>query len=181
MSNTNSKHIPGKKGAIARLIILGLIAVIGILVGFGTLPEYVQKRGLGLAILEAFGGTGVIFLLGAFFWILIKWIGFMAPKSFRLAKRFWMTWYPLTFFGLYLKAVLWLIIAIAPCSAITLLFSPLMTVTMHFAEVEIDFLSAMALFLGSGALVAVLAFVDICKLRCTPAAAVMKEKLAFGK
>lgn len=181
MVNANSKNIPGKKGAIARLIILGLVAVIGILAGFGTLPEYVQKRGLGLAILEAFGGTGVIFLLGAFFWILIKWIGFMAPKSFGFAKRFWLTWHPLTFFGLYLKAVLWLIIAVAPCSAITLLFSPLMTVTMYFAEVNIDFLSAMALFIGSGALVVALAFVDICKLRQVSAMAVVKEKLAFGK
>ena len=59
---TTNKKVPGRKGAIARLIILGLVALIGVLASFLTLPEYIARRGFGLALLEAFGGCGIIFL-----------------------------------------------------------------------------------------------------------------------
>lgn len=178
---TTNKKVPGRKGAIARLIILGLVALIGVLASFLTLPEYIARRGFGLALLEAFGGCGIIFLAGAFFWGMIKWIGFIAPKSFRIANKLWRGWIPLTFLGVYIKACLWLIIAIAPCSAYTLLLSPLTMMTAHFAENAIDIFSAFGLFLGGAAAVIVMGFVDICKLRQVSAVERAKQIWAARK
>lgn len=175
------QKVPGRKGAIARLIMLGVFAVIGLLSSFGTIPQFAEKQGLGAAILEAFAGCGVIFLTGGFFWGLIKWIGFIAPKSFGLAKRFWCGWIPMTFLGVYLKCALWLIIAIAPCSAFTLLFSLFYSLTFSIAQMDMNLIIAMGMFFGGCAVVLTMGLVDICKLRQLSFVEVVRERLPFGK
>ena len=180
-TDTVSPKVPGKKGTIARLIVLGIVALIGILSSILTLPEYTARRGFGLALLEAFGGCGALFLLAAFIWGFMKWISFMGPKSLGAANRFWQAWIPLTFLGVYIKACIWLIVTVVPCSIYGMLMVPLFTVTQHFTEVNIGFFSAMGLFLGGAALVMAVGFVDICKLRRVSPMAVVKEKLAAGK
>lgn len=178
---TTRQKVPGRKGAIARLITLGVFALIGLLTSFGTIPQFAEKQGLWPAILEAFAGCGVIFLTGGFFWGLIKWIGIIAPKSFGLAKRFWCGWIPLTFLGVYLKCALWLIIAIAPCSIFALLFSPLFSLTFSLAQMDLNIFSAMGVFFGGGAVVLIMSLVDICKLRQISFVSMVREKLARGK
>ncbi len=157
-------NIPGKKGAIARLVVLGIISLIAVLVSFLTLPKYIGRIGFGPAILEAFASCGLLFMLAAGMWGLIKWIGFIAPKSFGLAKRFWQAWRPLTFFGVYLKACVWLLIAMVPVTASTMLITPLTSIGFLVAG-NMNLLSALGLFLGGAVLVILVGFVDICKLR----------------
>ncbi len=181
MKNKNCQIVPGRKGAIARLIIVSLISVIGLISGFGTIPQYAQRRGIGLAILEAFGGCGIIFLVAAFFWGLMKWIAVVAPKSFGFANRFWMSWHPYTFFGVYIKVCLWLILAVVPCSVFGFTFPLIFRVTLHFTQVDIGYFSAMALFFGGIAMVVVLVLADICKLRQYSFVAVMKGMLCKRK
>ena len=50
----------GRKGAIARLTVLTIVSIIGILSSICTLPGFVESRGLGPAILEAIGGCGTL-------------------------------------------------------------------------------------------------------------------------
>lgn len=185
-NNTVNTHaarqkMPGRKGAVARLIMLGAFALIGILTSIGTLPQFAAKQGLWSAILEAFAGCGVIFLTGGFFWALVKWIGFIAPKSFGWARSFWYAWVPLTFLGVYLKCALWLIIAIAPCSIFTMLLSPLFSLTLSLAKMDLNFFIAMAMFFGGSAVVLIMGFADICKLRQLSFVAVIRENLAGRK
>lgn len=166
MKNMNWKaKFPGKKGAIARLIVLALCAGIGLLVSFGTLGNYIPERGFWQAILDAFAGCGEIFLLGAVFWITIKWIGFIAPISFGWAKRFWQSWVPLTWFGLYIKFCIWMIILVAPYSACSMLFSPLLPIGMFLADNLVNPLICLGFFLLGALVVALLGYLDIKKLR----------------
>ena len=55
----------GRKGAIARLTVLAIVSIIGILSSICTLPGFVESRGLGPAILEAIGGCGTLLMLAA--------------------------------------------------------------------------------------------------------------------
>ena len=157
-------NIPGKKGSIARLIVLGLISVIAVLSSVLTLPKYIGRKGYGPAVLEAFAGCGLLLLLAAGMWGLMKWIGFIAPKSFGLAKRFWQAWRPLTFFGVYLKACVWLLIAMVPVTASTMLITPLTSIGFLVAG-NLNLLSALGMFLAGAVLVVLVGFVDMCKLR----------------
>jgi hypothetical protein len=178
---TTNNNIPGKKGAIARLIVLGITVLIGLLFSFGSIPDMIPKRGLFPAIWEAIGGSGTIFLLAAFFWGAMKWLGFIAPKSFHIANSFWQLWTPLTFLGVYVKVCIWLIITVVPCEIYFFLLMPLASLSGHFAQVNIDFFSAIGLFLGGAALVTAIGFLDICKLRCVSPIDTIKEVLAAKK
>lgn len=155
--------IPGKKGAIARLIVLGLISVIAVLVSFLSLPHYIGQTGFFPALLEAFGSCGLLLMLAASAWAMMKWLVVIAPKSFGLAKRFWLSWEALTFFGLYIKACIWLLIAVTPCAVATMFVSPLVSLGLLFAE-NMNLLTALGMLLGGGLLVVLVGFVDICKL-----------------
>ena len=174
-------RVPGRKGTIARLIVLGIFTVIALLSSILTLPEYISRRGFGLAILEAFGGCGILLLTGALFWGFMKWISFMGPKSLGAANRFWHAWIPLTFFGLYIKACLWLLITVVPCTIYGLLMAPVYSITLHFTKTEIGFFAAMGLFILGVAATVIMFFVDICKLRQLDPIATAKEKLHTGK
>lgn len=180
-TRTRKVAVPGRKGAIARLIVMGLIAVIALLSSFGTIGQYIPKRGFGIALLEAFGGCGVLMMLGAFFWGFMKWIAVVTPKAFRAANKFWCAWIPLTFFGVYIKAMIWVLIVGVPTCIFGYGFVPVFLLTQHFAENEISFLPAMGMFLGGVALVAVLGFVDICKLKAVSPVQTVKELLAARK
>ena len=168
---------PKKTGTIIRLVILGLFTVIGVLTAVLTLPDYIVKRGFWLALWEAFGGCGLMLLTGVVIWGLFKWIAFMGPKSLGWANRFYNNWIPLTVLGVFVRACLWLIILVVPCSIYTFLMSPLTALTMHLAEAGIGFFSAMLLFILGVIAVIVAGFVDICKLRQLPPLETAKKLL----
>ncbi len=180
MKNNTNLPIPGRKGAIARLIVLAIFALIAFLGSFGTIGEFIPKQGFWNALVEAIGGCGVLLLTGAWFWGLMKWIGFIAPKSFGAAGALWNGWIPLTFLGLYIKACLWLIIAMAPISAYALSFSLLYKVFFNTARAGITIFSAAGYLLLGIASTALLLLVDVCKLKGLSAKAVLREKL-FSK
>ena len=171
----------GRKGAIARLIVMGIFAIIGILSSFGTLPEFIAKRGFVPAVLEAFGGCGTLLMLAAWFWGMMKWIAVMGPKTFGCARSFWNGWQPLTFFGLYIKFCIWMIIALAPLMCFSMTFIPVYKLTWYFAENGIGLISALLMFAAGMGLVVLLAFWDICKLRGQAPMDVIRRKLAERK
>lgn len=164
-NNSGKRKIPGKKGAIARLVILALTAIIGVWVSIGTLGSYIARLGFWQAILDAFAGCGEIFLMGAVFWIMFKWIGFIAPKSFYWGKCFWQGWVPLTWFGLYIKFCIWLCIVVVPCSASTMLFGTLLPIGMFVLDHNHNPLICIGFFLLSALVVALLGYLDVRKLR----------------
>lgn len=153
--------VPGRKGAVARIVILLFFVIIGLLASILTLPEYIQKLGAERAIPEAFAGCAVLFLVGEFFWGLIKWIGWMGKKSFAAARWFWDEWPVFTIFGLVLKGPICLVIAMAPPMLYGLLFAPLYSITYRFALNGVSLLGAMALFAVSGVIALGMLFWDI--------------------
>ena len=171
----------GRKGAIARLIVLAIISIIGVLSSIGTLPDYVASRGFGPAILEAIGGCGLILILAAWFWGLMKWIAVVAPKAFGWARSFWNAWQPLTFFGLYIKFCIWLVIGLAPTMIFAYTLSPIYLVALPLAKNGLNIFSALLLLVVGVGLVVLLAFWDVCKLRAQAPTAVIRRKLAERK
>ncbi len=170
-SNTTyapAAKVPGRAGAIARLIVMGLIALISLIASFGSLGEFADNRGFGQALLDAIGGSGTLLITAALIWLVMKVCSTVLPKSFRLANRFWVSWQPLTFLGLYIKVCIYMILFLVPFALVASLFSPLTLIAFQFATVDIDFFSAVGLFLAGGALVAGLGLWDICKLRNVP-------------
>lgn len=155
--------VPGRAGAIARLVVMYLMAVIGIISAFGSIFAFDYT--IGQFIVESIGGIGLMFLLGAWFWIIMKWVVFIAPKSLGWAKSFWRAWHPFTFFGLYIKAMIFVVVLIAPISIGTLTYMPLTSLTFYFADHELTFFLALGLFFLGFAFVAVFTFLDVCKLK----------------
>ena len=156
--------VPGKKGAIARLIVLCLLCLIGVASSFLTLPHYIGKIGLFPAVQEAFASCGILFMFAFGIWAIMKWLVVVAPKSFGAAKRFWFSWEPLTFFGLYIKACIWVLIALTPCAVCTMFITPLTALGMHFLN-NANILYAFGLFFGGIVLVVFVGILDICKAR----------------
>lgn len=173
-------RIAGHKGTVIRLIVMGLFTLITLLISFGTLPGYAVKLGLWRAVLEAFSGCGLLLMAISFFWGLIKWIAMVAPKSFGLANRMWRGWIPLTFFGLYIKSVIWLLVGLVPCMIFGMLYSPIVILGFKLAQGGMNILTALATFLAGAALVGILALLDGCKLFAVSPATLIKQKL-FGR
>ena len=171
----------GRKGAIARLTVLAIVSIIGILSSICTLPSFVESRGLGPAILEAIGGCGTLLMLAAWFWGMMKWIAVVGPKSFGWARSFWNAWSPLTFFGLYIKFCIWLIVGMVPVMIFGITYMPLFKLTLFFAENGLNIFSALLLLALGAGLALLLAFWDVCKLRGLSPIAVIRRKLAERK
>jgi len=180
--NRNSNEvlpIPGKKGAIARLIVMGLFVVIALISCVGFLMS--ADGGFIDVVLETLVSFGTLCTVGAWFWGMMKWIGFIAPKSFSLANTMWCSWHVLTIFGLYIKAMVWALCALFPIAACFATFSPMYTVFFSIAKNGINFFNAMGMLILGCNLVVVLGFVDVCKLRRLCAWEEFKRLLAARK
>lgn len=153
MARKMKTKIPGRGAAKFRLTFLLIFAIFGGLISVMTLPDYMERLGAARAIPEAFGGCAVLFLVGAFFWGLIKWIGWMGKKSFAAARWFLEHWPVFTVIGLVMRLPIAMLIALVPPMLFGLLFSPLYLLTFHFASEGIGFFTAIALFLASSVLV----------------------------
>ena len=173
--------LKGHSGSVARLVVMGILAIIAFLSSFGTIGQYVPKVGLGQAIVDAIGGCGLLLMLGAWFWCIMKWVGFIAPKSFRAANAFWRSWIPLTFLGLYLKACGWIMILLLPISAGMASYWPYFSFAMAFGKSDVNFFSALVVLLLGIVSVAIPSFLDICKIRGLAPMAVIRQKLAQFK
>lgn len=174
--------VPGRAGAIARLIVMALMILLGMCVVIGS--AFSNEMSFGELITGVTWGTGTMLLLGAWIWIVMKWIGYIAPKSLQWAKSFWCAWHPLTFFGLYIKAMIFLVILIAPSSASMVTYSPLLMFAFKSVE-NMNFLVAFATFMLGMAIVSVLISLDVCKLKGwsvkgTAKVLFDKAKLAFA-
>lgn len=158
----NRVKVPGRAGAIARLIVMSVMIVLGMV---GVLASAVNSQpSFGELVLGGIWGTGTMLILGAWIWSVMKWIGFIAPKSLQWAKSFWRAWHPFTFFGLYIKVMLFVIILIAPSSASMSTYSVFYLLAFKSVE-NMSFPVAFATLLLGIALVAVMVFWDICKIR----------------
>ena len=111
----------------------------------------------------------------------MKWIGVMGPKTFGWARSFWNAWQPFTFFGLYIKFCIWMIVALAPLMCFSMTYIPVYKLTWYFAENGIGLLSALLMFAAGMGLVILLAFWDICKLRGRSPVAIIRRKLTERK
>ena len=169
---------PGRKSTIARLVILAIFTVIALVTSIGTLPGYIAKLGFAKALLEAIGGCGVLLLTGVWIWGLIKWIVFMSPKSFALAKRFRDSWTPLTNLGVFVKVCIGLIIAIVPITAYAATFSLFYSITFHIARSGLNILTALLLLILGAAAVLITAFWDLCSLKNLSAVEEIKKRFA---
>ncbi len=167
--------VPGRTGAIARLAVVWIMTLISFVGSFFTLPDFYRLVGLGHAILEAFAGFGVLTLTAAMLWLGMKFIGFIAPKSFRLAKKFWQAWVPLTFFGVYIKFCIFCLLALVPITATFGLFSAVIMLIAGMLAGNIHTLSALALLVAGAAGVAGCSFWDLCKLRQVKPMAVIRQ------
>ena len=136
---------------------------------------------VGQLILEAIAGSAMLSLLGAWFWVIMKWFGFIVPKAFNLAKSFWQAWTSLSLIGLYFKCVGFIVILMLPISAGFSTYMPLFSLAMAFADKELTFLPTMGLSLLSFLVVAALTLVDVCKLRGTTVLDTVKQFLSARK
>ncbi len=157
--------VPGKAGAIARLAVLWIFAVISFCGSFFTIPTFAGRVGLWQAIVDSLAGFGTLLLTGAFLWCIMKWVVFIFPKSFGLGKRFWQSWIPLTFLGLYLKFAVFCLLALVPITASFALFSPLMFLVFQLSCVKISILGALPLLAAGVAAAGLCSLLDVCKLR----------------
>ncbi len=164
-NETVNQKVPGRTGSIARLIVMWLFSLGGFALSFFTLPEYIGKLGFARAFLDSIGGFGLLLLTAAFFWGIMKWLGFSMPRAFRAAKRFWARWIPLTVFGLVLKAYAFIFIVFLPAALGTSLFAPLALLSAYFAKESLNLFSALLLLLAGAAIVVLFSYLDICKLR----------------
>lgn len=179
MYNNTKIYIPGKKGAIARLIVMGLFVVIALISCVGFLMS--ADGGFIDVVLETLVSFGTLCTVGAWFWFAMKWIGFIAPKSFGLANTMWCSWHVLTIFGLYIKAMVWAVCALFPIGACFATFSPMYMVFFSIAKNGINFFNAMGMLILGCGLVAVLGFIDVCKLRMMSPVEEMKRLWANRK
>jgi hypothetical protein len=183
--NTYSETTPvkpaGRKGAIARLAVLTIVSLIGILSSVCTIPDFASRRGLWAALMEAIGGCGILLMLAAWFWGMLKWIAVVGPRSFGWARSFWQAWQPLTFFGVYIKFCIWLIIGMVPVMAFGFSYLPLFKLTWFFAENGIGLIAALLLLALGAGLVALLGFWDLCRLKGLSPTAILRQKLADRK
>ena len=171
--------VPGRAGAIARLIMMYLIAGFGVIAGIINL--FTSDADFGYRFLDSLNSIGLLMLTPCVIWIFMKWVVFMAPKSFGLAKRMWQSWHALTIFGLYLKCVAFLLISIPPISVITLAFMPLSLLMSSILTNGLTLLSGLGMILAGGVFMAVLTFLDVCKLRGTSPMDAIKALLAGRK
>lgn len=176
---TQKIKIPGRGGAIARLIVMYLCVVIGFVTGFGSL--FTEDGSFGHVILSAIAGGNMLSLLGAWLWGIIKWFGFMVPKAFGWAKAVWNAWIPLTFFGVYLKCVAFIVILMLPISAGFSSYMPLFSLALKFAENELTLLPVMGLSLLTIAVIAVLTLLDVCKIRGASVVETVKQFISARK
>lgn len=110
------KSIKGRIPAILRLLVCGILFVATLI---GLLPVAFNDDGLWNIFVNLLTTVGSASMISAIVWILIKSIGFVAPKAFGWANAMWRAWIPLTVFGLVLKAYLWIIILFFPISLCT--------------------------------------------------------------
>ena len=171
--------VPGRGGAIARLIVMYLCVIIGFVTGFGSL--FTEEGSFGHVILSAIAGGNMISLLGVWIWTIMKWFGFIVPKAFGWAKAVWRAWIPLTFFGVYLKCVAFVVILMLPISAGFSSYMPLFSLALKFAENDLTVLPVMGLSLLSILLVAGLTLLDVCKIRGESVVETVKQFLFSRK
>ena len=153
----------GRKGAIARLVVAGLTLVITLVAAVMTM---FTQDGLGDAVTGFFAVLGTGALVGAMILILCKWLGFILPKSFGWANRFWRSWHALTIFGLYLKGCVWVFILLIPVSVMTSLISTAcFSVVMLLVNFGQNFFGSLLFLAISGCVLAVVMFLDLCKVK----------------
>lgn len=171
--------VPGRAGAIARLIVMFAIVALGLFSIVASI--FTSNWTLGQLIVESIASIGLMLLLGAWFWGMMKWVGFIAPKSLGWAKSFWRAWSPLTFFGLYIKVMIFAVVLIAPISAGFASNGLLVSFAFSFAENPLNIFSAFGILLLGVAVVAVLTFLDVCKIKGWSAIATAKTFIASRK
>lgn len=165
MARKNRIKIPGRGAAKARLTILLFFVIIGALTSFLTLPEFIAKVGRQQAIIEAFGGCGIIFLMAAFFWGFMKWISVVGKKTLQCVKWVWNNWDTYFIIGYFIKVMLWLFCHYVPTLAFGFLFAPLYMLTWNMAKSGVNLLTAAALFLGGTIASLIMLVLDVRFLR----------------
>ena len=164
MARKIKNKFPGSGAAKVRLTILLMMCIIGIMVSFMTLPEFIEKVGADRAIPEAFASCAILFLLGDFFWGMIKWVGWMGKKSFAAASWFLTNWPIFTITGFVVRLFIAPLIVVVPPLLFGFLFIPLYWLTWTLGQSSIHILIAVPLFLGSSILTLGLLIWDICFL-----------------
>lgn len=171
----------GKAGAIARLIVSALV-VIGTIFGAVTALFSDYTTGIGDAIVGLMSVLGTGCFTGVVILALWRWLCFILPKSFGWANGFWRSWHALTFFGLYIKGAIWLIILIFPVSVMTsLLSSACFALVGLFLNVGLNFFTGLIYLAVCGGAMALLVLLDYCKVKELSAKAVLKDLLTSKK
>ena len=153
----------GRKGAIARLVVAGLTLVITLVLAVMAL---FTEEGFGNAITGFFAVLGTGCVMGVVILALCKWLGFILPKSFGWANSFWRSWHALTIFGLYLKGCVWVFILLIPVSVMTSLISAAcFGLVMFLINAGRNIFSVLLYLAASGGVMAVLVFLDLCKVK----------------
>lgn len=168
----------GRKGAIVRMVISGIIAAIMLLAtisGFGSL------NGFGEVVNGLLVGIGGMGLAVALVWVAIKWGCFAGSYSFRWAGNFWKGWHCYTIFGLYIKLCLTLLIGGVPVMLGQLLFSPCLMLLFGLADYSSNFFVMLLFALVSAAIAAACIAWDVCILRGIAPMDAFRRKLALRK
>ena len=173
--NTNTIPVPGRKSAIARLITVAALLLLGVIIAFAS-----AFTGEGfLKGIENFAAVIISFLIiTPFIWGFIKWGCFMFPKSLRVANAFGGGWIALNLFTLYIKVSLYLIMALAPVMMYGLLLSPVFMLIFALSSLGSSFLSVLLLIVVSTAALAFMVLLDVCKLKNLCWKTVLKNLLA---
>lgn len=153
----------GKESTIVRLIIT---AIATLLLDYSFLSELpTQSETFGDAVINVTVAIGSATMIGAFFWIFVRWVTFIAPKSLGWANGLWENWIPLLVISLVVKAMIWLYILIFPITLSSVMLMPMLWVTMFFAKLENTFSVSLGYQALGVTLLSLVAFQDICELK----------------
>lgn len=168
----------GRKGAIVRMVISGILAAIMLL---ATISSFGTLNGFGEVVNGLLVGIGGMGLAVSLVWIAIKWGCFAASYSFRWAGNFWKGWHCYTIFGLYIKLCLTLLIGGVPVMLGQLLFSPCLMLLFGLADFSSNFFVMLLFALASVVIAGACISWDVCILRGVAPMEAFKRKLNIRK
>lgn len=153
-----------KIGAILRLLVSGVFAVVAVCAAFGyaftgdarTVSEFFN---------DLFREVGAALLMTTIPWLLMKWGAYIFPKSLSWANGMWKGWIAITPIGLAVKAMIWLYILFLPFTLIAFALIPYGWISNQMLTVHNNCLISFAFMIGCTLMFAITIFMDVAKLK----------------
>lgn len=173
MKNNNKKSIfqhisqlaavPGNKGAIVRLCLVAVTLIGGLFLTLGTLPPIAD--GFGDWLTANITGALVSIMLAGLMWGFAKWTGFIFPKAFAGARRFWNSLHALSLFAFAIKVMVWIYLLMLPLVLYGIVLMPLSLVVYLLSLIGPEFISVTILALLFIFSLFLMVLMDVCKLK----------------